>query len=210
MMHCGTTGSCGAGQKKGRRKFAHLSSAGKKSFQTMMKRNRKRRGTKRTGAKRNREHIANKAYDTDHVGSKATSQWQWVWITLHAGFTKILLSQQNKFRLYWQQRERRAERTNVKYDWQVSSGNTGWEQRSAGYEVTAPKAQSQRVIDPTKKGGKWKQGMWTCGKKRQRQLQSTVTAGDRSNQKWGKMEAGYVNLRKKRKRQQRKVGRKEE
>jgi len=37
-----------------------------------------------------------------------------------------------------------------------------------------------------------------------------VTAGDGSNQKGGKMGAEYVNLRKKRKRQQRKVGREEE
>jgi len=37
-----------------------------------------------------------------------------------------------------------------------------------------------------------------------------VTAGDGSNQKGGKMGAGYVNLRKQRKRQQRKVGREEE
>jgi len=35
----------------------------------------------------------------------------------------------------------------------------------------------------------------------------TVTAGDRSNKKEEKMGAGYINLRKKRKRQQRKVGR---
>ena len=35
------TGSCGASQKKGQRKCAHLSSAGKKSSLTMMKRNRK-------------------------------------------------------------------------------------------------------------------------------------------------------------------------
>jgi len=38
----------------------------------------------------------------------------------------------------------------------------------------------------------------------------TVTAGDGSNQKGGKMGAGYVNLQKQRKRQQRKVGREEE
>jgi len=37
-----------------------------------------------------------------------------------------------------------------------------------------------------------------------------VTAGDGSNKKGGKMGAVYVNLRKKRKRQQRKVGREEE
>ena len=41
-------------------------------------------------------------------------------------------------------------------------------------------------------------------------FRGTVTAGDGSNKKGGKMGAGYVNLRKKRKRQQRKVGRKEE
>jgi len=41
-------------------------------------------------------------------------------------------------------------------------------------------------------------------------FRGTVTAGDGCNQKEGKMEAGYVKLREKRKRQQRKVGRKEE
>jgi len=41
-------------------------------------------------------------------------------------------------------------------------------------------------------------------------FQGTVTAGDGSNQKGGKTGAGYVNLRKQRKRQQRKVGREEE
>jgi len=41
-------------------------------------------------------------------------------------------------------------------------------------------------------------------------FRGTVTAGDGSNQKGGKMETGYVNLRKQRKRQQRKVGREEE
>jgi len=46
-----TTGSCGAGHKKGRRKSAHLSSAGMKSSLTMVKRNRKGKRTKRTGAK---------------------------------------------------------------------------------------------------------------------------------------------------------------
>ena len=38
----------------------------------------------------------------------------------------------------------------------------------------------------------------------------TVTVGDGSDQKGGKMGAGYVNLRRKWKRQQRKVGREEE
>ena len=41
-------------------------------------------------------------------------------------------------------------------------------------------------------------------------FRGTVTASDGSNQKGGKMGAGYVNLRRQRKRQQRKVGRKEE
>jgi len=41
-------------------------------------------------------------------------------------------------------------------------------------------------------------------------LQGTVTAGDGSSQKEGKLEAGYVNLWKQRQRQQRKVGRNEE
>jgi len=60
--------------KKGRRKSAHLSSAGKKSSLTMMKRNRKRKRRKRMGAKR--RHIAGRAYDTGRGGSKATSKWQ--------------------------------------------------------------------------------------------------------------------------------------
>jgi len=68
------TGSCGASQKKGLRKSAHLSSAGKKSSLTVMKRNRKRKRTKRTGAKR--RHIVGRAYDTGRGGSKATSKWQ--------------------------------------------------------------------------------------------------------------------------------------
>ena len=40
-----------------------------------------------------------------------------------------------------------------KYDGQVSSGNTGWAQRSpAGdQEVMASEAQSQHMMDPTKK-----------------------------------------------------------
>ena len=41
-------------------------------------------------------------------------------------------------------------------------------------------------------------------------FQGTVTAGDGSNQNGGKMGAGYVNLQKQRKRQQRKVGCEEE
>jgi len=41
-------------------------------------------------------------------------------------------------------------------------------------------------------------------------FRGTVTAGDGSNQKGRKMGAGYVNLQKQRKRQQRKVGREEE
>jgi len=41
-------------------------------------------------------------------------------------------------------------------------------------------------------------------------FRGTVTAGDGSNKKGGKMGAGCMNLRKQRKRQQRKVGREEE
>ena len=41
-------------------------------------------------------------------------------------------------------------------------------------------------------------------------FRGTVTAGDGSNQQGGKMGAGYVNLRKKGKRQERKVGCEEE
>ena len=65
---------CDASHKKGRRKFAYLGSAEKKSSVTMMKRNRKSLRIKRTGAER--RHIAGGAYDTGHGGSKATSKWQ--------------------------------------------------------------------------------------------------------------------------------------
>ena len=41
-------------------------------------------------------------------------------------------------------------------------------------------------------------------------FRGTIKADDGSNQKGGKMDAGYVNLREKRKRQQRKVRREEE
>ena len=51
-MHLGTTGSCGAGPKKGRRKSAHLSSAGKKSFQTMIKTKSKEERNKKNGSKK--------------------------------------------------------------------------------------------------------------------------------------------------------------
>ena len=44
---------------------------------------------------------------------------------------------------------------NVKYDWQVSSGNTGWAQRSADQEVTVSEAQSQRVMDLARKGERY-------------------------------------------------------
>ena len=46
----------------------------KKSSLIMVKQNQKTRRTNRTGA--NRKHIAGRAYDTGHVGSKATSKWQ--------------------------------------------------------------------------------------------------------------------------------------
>jgi len=61
-------------KKKRRRKSAHLGAAGKKSSLNMMKPNRKKKGTKRTGAKR--RHTAGRAYDTGHGGSKATSKWK--------------------------------------------------------------------------------------------------------------------------------------
>ena len=49
---------------------------------------------------------------------------------------------------------------NVKYDWQVSSGNTVWAQRPVDQEVPASEAQSHRAMDLNKKGGKWEQD--TC------------------------------------------------
>jgi len=75
--------------KKGAREIRSFELSGKEIVSTMMKRNRKMRRTKRTGTKR--MYIAGRVYDTGHSGSKATSKWQLVRITLHAGFTKILL-----------------------------------------------------------------------------------------------------------------------
>jgi len=58
-----------------------------------------------------------------------------------------------------------------------------------------------------------KRESWMCteiGRLEGYSFRGTVTSGDGSNQKGGKMGAGYVNLLKQRKRQQRKVGREEE
>jgi len=61
--------------KKGAEEICSFDLSGKKkSSLTMMKRNRKRKRTKRTGAKR--RHITGKAYEIGHGGSKATSKWQ--------------------------------------------------------------------------------------------------------------------------------------
>jgi len=56
----------------------------------MMKRNRKRKRTKRTGARR--RHIAGRVYDTDYGGSTATSKWRSVRIMPHAGFTNLTVT----------------------------------------------------------------------------------------------------------------------
>jgi len=61
-------------KKRSEEIFSFEKQAGKKSFLNMMKRNRKRKRTKRTGAKR--RHVAGRAYDTGRGGSKATSKWQ--------------------------------------------------------------------------------------------------------------------------------------
>jgi len=58
--------------KKGAEEIrSFYSSAGKRSFVIMMKRNRIRRRTKRKGAKRK-----HRAYNSGHGGSKAKSKWQ--------------------------------------------------------------------------------------------------------------------------------------
>jgi len=54
-----------------------------------LKRNRKRRRTKRSRAKS--KNFAGRAYDTGHGGSRAISKWKWSKITLHTGSTKISL-----------------------------------------------------------------------------------------------------------------------
>ena len=58
-------------------------------------------------------------------------KWQWAMITLHDRFTKTSMSRKRKSRCCWQHQGRRAERTDVVYDWQVSSGNIWWAQRLA-------------------------------------------------------------------------------
>ena len=60
--------------KKGAEEIRPFEISGKKSSLSMMKRNRKRKRTTRTGEKRG--HIAGRAYDTEHGGSKTTSKWQ--------------------------------------------------------------------------------------------------------------------------------------
>jgi len=91
-----TTGSCDASQKKRRRKSAHLSSAGKKSSLTMMKRNRKRKITKRTGA--TRRHIEAECTIQDMVEARQHQNGSERGSRFMLG-SKISLSQHNKFKL---------------------------------------------------------------------------------------------------------------
>ena len=60
--------------KKGAEEIRSFDFSGKEIFSNYEKRNRMRKRTKRTGAKR--RHIAGRAYDTGRGGSKATSKWQ--------------------------------------------------------------------------------------------------------------------------------------
>ena len=112
-----TSGLCVAGQKNGQMKSDHLSSAQKKSVLTMVQQNRKRRRTKRSRAKRgNSGQIVQ--YRSWWKQGNIKMAAEWARITLHTGFTKISLSHK-KSKFCWQQQGRRAERTNVKHDWQV-------------------------------------------------------------------------------------------
>ena len=81
--------------KKGAQEIRSFELSGNK---IMMKRNQKRRRTRRTEAKR--RNIAGRVYDTGHGRSKATSKLRCVRITLHAGLTKISLSRQNKIQAF--------------------------------------------------------------------------------------------------------------
>ena len=131
----------------------------------MMKRNRKRKRTKRTGAKR--RHIAGRAHDTGRGGSRA-SCWVHKYLTVTTKQIQALLTAAK-----------------------ASGGKDEYQVRLTGIE-----RKYWMGIEIGRLGGYGFRG--------------TVTAGDGSSQKGGKMGAGYVNLRKERKRQQRKVGCEEE
>ena len=60
--------------KKGAEEIRSFELSGKEISSNYDETKWKRKRTKRTGAKR--RHIAGRAYDTGHVGSKATSKWQ--------------------------------------------------------------------------------------------------------------------------------------
>ena len=154
--------SCGASQKKGRIKSAHLSSAGKKSSLTMMQRNRK---NKKNGKKR--RHIAGRAYDTGHgeqgnIKMAVSEDHASCWVHKDLTFT----TKQNQALLT-------AAR--------ASGGKDECQVRLIGIE--------REYWMGTEIGRLGSYG-----------FRGTVQAGDGSNQKGGEVGAGYVNLRKQRKR----------
>jgi len=126
-----------------------------------MKRNRKRKRINRTSIKI--RHIAGRAYDAGHGGSKATSKWQRARITLHAGFTKITLpGRHNKTNSGFFDsskgvgRKRRMSSTTDRYRAGILDGHRDLQIRWLRF---LRHSLSQRVMDLTKKGGKWEQGM---------------------------------------------------
>jgi len=145
-----------------------------------MKRNRKRKRTKRTGAKR--RHIAGRAYDTGHGGSKATK-------------IKMALSEEHVS--CWVHKNLTV--TTKRIQALLTAARASGVGRKGRMSSTTDRYRA-RILDGHRN--------WQIG--RLRFPRHTVTAGDGSNQKGGEMGAGYMNLQKQRKRQQRKVRREEE
>ena len=133
-------------------------------------------------------HIAGRAYDTGHGGSKATTTWPRVRIMLHAGFTKISMA--------------------------VASSSHCQDKTNSGVvkssEGVGRKGQMSSTTDSLA-GIEQEYWMGTeIGRLEGYSFQGTVKVVDGSIQKGGKLGAGYMNLRAEKKRQQRKVGRDEE
>jgi len=132
----------------------------------MMKQNRKRKRTKRTGAKR--KDIAGKAYDTGHGGSKATIKM--AVIEDHASC--------------WVHKDLSVTTQQIQALLTAARASGGKDECQV--QLTGIEREYWMGTEIGRLGGYGFRG--------------TVTAGDGSNQNGGEMGAGYVNLRKQRKR----------
>ena len=175
-----TTGSCGAGQKKGRRKSAHLSSARKKSFLTTMQRNRKMRRTKEEEPK---EGI-----------SRAERTIQ---VIVEARQHQIGNERGSRFMPGSKKSHCHGKTNSGPVKFVDSSKGVG---RNGRMSSTTDRYQV-RILDEHRD--------WQIRRLRLLRHSHSLAAGDGSNRKGGEMGAGYVQLKKRRKRQQRKVGREE-